>query len=460
VATTVVPDLLGWLCGKRASWERLGAETLKGVRGRLAWLRRAAFAAVLALTAVTPGPASGWTEPVCGRAHCESAGTVRWADQLPGPWIAQNSLAGTTPARGQAYAALGDQVAVVGFGLTVSAYRAGSGRHAWTSDLKGFPAGSSIVSVRAWPGVVTVGVGLPSQGAPGQPRSARRRYKGIGREEVVLAAATGQLLAAHPAAPFGGAVAAGPASTVIVADHAVICYSNRTGAVLWNRPTGPAAQAWQVDGSRLYVTVAVGGYLENAPVTGLRLIDLRTGAERLIRPHGAAFAGTLSLAFGGVVIFSDASGVTAYNGTTGALMWHRSAALPDAVDAARGNLYLISGNVLSGVNVRTGAQRGRVAGATAAAPSGLYGVREGTVLGIDHGALGKAWGYDIAAKRVAWTSRPLPWPHYFVDLSGIGGSAPPGLDEVLLAICPRLGAPLAGGTGQRCERPELVAINR
>ena len=61
------------------------------------------------------------------------------------------------------------------------------------------------------------------------------------------------------------------------------------------------------------------------------------------------------------------------------------------------------------------------------------------MLGIDHGALGKAWGYGIAAQQVLWTSGPLPWPHYFVDLSGIGGSAPPGPDAVLLAICAELG---------------------
>lgn len=400
---------------------------------------------------------------------------MRWIQPLPGSWIAQNNLSGTTPARGQAYAALGSQVAAVGSGLTVSAYLADTGKHVWTTDLTGFPPGSAIVSVRSWPGVVTVGVGLPTPGVPAANgttggsstqrtsggSSTHGRYKGIAREEVVLMAATGHRLWAHPAAPFGGAVAAGPAATVIVAEHAVVSYSNRTGGVLWSRATGPVAQAWQVDGDHLYVTVAAGGYLGTAPVRALRLIDLRTGAESLVRPRGPAFAGALSLAFGGVVIFSGANGVTAYSGTTGVLLWHRLGVLPDAVDAVRGSLYLISGNVLRGVNPLTGARRGRVAGAAAAAASsGLYGVREGSVLGIDHGALGKAWGYEIAARRVAWTSRPLPWPHYFVDLSGIGGSAPPAVDAVLLAICPQLGAPLPGSAGQRCEKPELAAINR
>jgi outer membrane protein assembly factor BamB len=276
----------------------------------------------------------------------------------------------------------------------------------------------------------------------------------------VLRAATGYRMGAYPAAAVGGAVAAGLNATVIVSEHAVVSYSNRTGAVLWTRATGRAPQAWQVDGDRLYVTVAAGGYLGTAPVTALRLIDLRTGAERLLRPHGPAFAGSLSMAFGGVVLFSSANGVTAYSGTTGAPLWHRPRALPDAVDAVRGTLYLIAGNVLHGVNPRTGAARARVAGAAAAASSGLYGVREGAVLGIDHGALGKAWGYEIAAQRVGWTSPTLPWPHYFVDLSGIGGSAPPAVDAVLLAVCPRLGPPLPQTTSQQCENPELAVINR
>ena len=109
---------------------------------------------------------------------------MRWARLLPGPWVAQAGLLGTTPAQGQAYAALGDQVAALGSGLAVSAYAAGGGQPLWTADLAGFPAGSAIVSVRVWPGVVTAGVGL--YGGSGPPRNGTP-----GQEEVVLAAATG-----------------------------------------------------------------------------------------------------------------------------------------------------------------------------------------------------------------------------------------------------------------------------
>jgi outer membrane protein assembly factor BamB len=421
--------------------------------GSLTWIRRLSLAAVLIVVAVAPGPAAGSRPQPCsgphppGRSGCGLGGTVRWARLLPGSWIAQNGLLGTTPARGQAYAALGDQVAVIGSGLAVSAFAARSGQPLWTADLAGFPAGSAIVSVRVWPGVVTAGVGPPA--ATGT----------AAREEVVLAAATGRRIRAYPAAPFGGAVAAGAADTVIVGAHAVTRYANRTGAVRWSRSTGPAAQAWQEDGGNLYVTVAADGYLGTAPVTALRRINLLTGAERLVRPPGQAFDGALSLAFGGVLLFAAGRGVTAYREGTGARLWHRRVALPESIDVVGQRLYLLVGNALVGVDPRTGSKLARVRGATAAS-AGLYGVRAGAVLGLDHGAMGKAWGYDVATQRVLWTSTPLPWPHYFVDPSGIGGSTSPGLDGLLLAICAEVGPALAGGAGQPCLRPELAAVNR
>ena len=50
-------------------------------------------------------------------------------------------------------------------------------------------------------------------------------------------------------------------------------------------------------------------------------------------------------------------------------------------------------------------------------------VRGGVALGLDGGANGDGVGVDMAAGRVTWTSLALPWPHYFSDLSGLGGSA-------------------------------------
>jgi len=427
-------------------------------RGSLTWIRRLSFAAVLVLVAVAPGPAAGSRPGGCtgpggpGGSGCGPGGTVRWARLLPGSWVAQTGLLGTTPAHGQAYAALGGQVAAIGAGLAVSAYAAGSGQPLWTADLTGFPAGSAIVSVRVWPGVVTAGVRRPvAAGKAGREKAAR--------EEVVLAAATGRRIRAYPAAPFGGAVAADAAATVIVGAHEVTRYANRTGTVLWSRPTGQAAQAWQEDGNFLDVTVAAGGYLGAAPVTALRRINLRSGAERLIRPRGHAFAGALSLAFDGVVLFTGAGGITAYRAATGARLWHRRAGLPESVDARERRLYLLVGNALVGVDPLTGSRLARVSGANAES-AGLYGVQVGAVLGLDRGALGKAWGYDVATQRVLWTSGPLPWPHYFVDPSGIGGSTSPGSGGLLLAICAQLGPRPGAGAAQSCLRPELTAVNR
>jgi len=59
-------------------------------------------------------------------------------------------------------------------------------------------------------------------------------------------------------------------------------------------------------------------------------------------------------------------------------------------------------------------------------------------LGLDQGPNGEAWGYDVRLQRVTWTSPGLPWPHYFVDISGIGGSAESGGSAVIVADCAKL----------------------
>jgi putative pyrroloquinoline-quinone binding quinoprotein len=451
------------------------------------WVRRLSFAAVLLVAAITPGMAAGGSSQQCLRSRCVSAGTIRWIRPMPGAWTVQNGEVGTTPVGGQAYAALGSQIAAIGSGLTVSAYQASTGQRLWTTVLTGFPAGSSITAVRVWPGVVTVGVVPPappgpSTGtapAPGGAAAPGGHATGTGgaqaaagtaatsggtvagnrppRDEVVLRASTGHRIRAYPAAQFGGAVAASAATTVVVGPRAVTSYANHTGAARWSRPTGTIPQAWQVDGGELYMAVASGGYLGSAPVTALRRINLSTGAQHVVHSHGPSFLGALSLAYQGVVVFSSPRWTRGYSTTTGRELWHYPSALPDTVDAVAGRLYLLSGNTLIGVNPRTGSTVARV---SAASSSGLYGIREGAVLGIDHGALGKAWGFGIAAQQVLWTSRPLPWPHYFVDLSGIGGSAPPDQGAVLLAICGQVAAQAAGTTMPRCTRPELAVLNR
>ncbi len=410
-------------------------------------LRRGSFIAILVALAIVPGPASA-ARPCTNRA-CESAGQVRWIRMLPGTWVAQAGLAGTTPAQGDAYAAMGQQIAAIGIGTTVFAYQSRSGAPAWDSSLAGFRAGSRIVSVRVWPGVVTVGVDVPG-----------RRAGSLGaRHEVVLDGATGRLIRTYLAAPFGGAVAANSARTVIVGSTAVTSYSNRTGAVLWNHPTGAAAQTWKISGNDLYLTVSAGGYLSNGPVRALRKIFLRSGVQRIIRPPGRSFRGELSRVFAGVAVFTDARGTIAYSATTGRKLWRRLTTVPENADPFGGLLYLTDGSSLAGVDPQTGRTQAHVPGGSTSGTSGFYAVRDGVVLGLDQGAEGDAWGYDVAVGRVLWTNADLPWPHYFEDLSGIGGSASPKSGAILLAVCGQAGAPAAGSASPVCDRPELVALN-
>jgi PQQ-like domain len=421
-------------------------------RGWRSWLGRGLLAAVLLAVAFAPGQATSAPAASCGQTQCPPPpGTVRWTHPLPGAWSAASDLLGTVPATayggGQAYAAAGQSVVAVGFGMIVYAYSARTGDTLWVTGLSGFPAGSQIVSVRAWPGVVAVGVASgPLLAAGGNVQHA-----------VILAAASGRQLRSYPAAPFGGAIIASSRSTVVVGPTAVTSYANATGKVNWSRATGNVTEDWRSDGGHVYVAQAVGGNLGTGPVTALRRISLRTGAEQILRPPGGKFVGRLSSVLRGVVLFSGVQGVSAYSATTGHPLWHRAGAVPQSVDTVRGLFYLTIGNTLTGVQPGTGQVNNRVRGASGSGSGGVYGVRDGVALGFDLGALGQVWGYDVASQRVIWNTGTLPWPHYFVDLSGIGGSADPTDSTVLLTACTqRIQAP----AGEVCQDPELVLIDR
>ncbi len=413
-------------------------------RGSLVWARRALLAAVLVGAAVIPGHASGSASRSCQGRPCGTAGTIGWSRPLPGSWIAQNGSAGTVPGHGLAYAAASGNLAVVGLGMTIYGYGVRTGDLLWTATLAGFPAGSSIASVQAWPSVVTASVAVEAV-----------RSRAPAREEVVLAASTGRPIRAYPAAAYGGTVAADGARSVIVGARSVTSYDNATGKVIWSLPSGRVAQAWRVDAGELYVTVAAGGYLGTAPVTALRQISLRTGAHRLVRPARGSFAGSLAGAADGVLLFSGPAGLSAYSGTSGRLLWVRPGVVPQTVDPVRQTLYVTVGSALIGLDPRTGT---RVKGAYVPGSSGVYAVQDAVAIGLDQGARGVAWGYGVARRRVIWTSPSVPWPHYFMDLSGIGGSADPASGTVLLTACAKLGTAPASEAGQPCLRPELVAV--
>jgi outer membrane protein assembly factor BamB len=402
----------------------LGPKAL-GTAKESPWLRRGALAAVLLCVAFVPYPSQG-SAAVPPATHAAQQNMLRWTQPLPGEWNVQSGLGGTVPSSGVAYAATGYGVVAVGAGMTVYAYSASTGKARWQYPLTGFPASAAIVSVRAWPGEVTVGVAYQNQ-----------------RTEVVMASSDGTETGQYPAAPFGGAVAGTARYTVIVGPTSVTSYDNVTGHIRWERPTGAVAQGWEADGQYLYVAESAGGYLGSAPVTALRRIAVATGAEQEILPGQAAgsaevqgvaaFDGTLSAAFGGVVLFSSASGVTAYSETTGVRLWSQAGTVPEGADPEQGRFYLARGSTLLAVRPRTG----RILATVPA--GGVYAVRDGVALGLDPGAEGDAWGYYIAAQRVAMTASGLGWPHYFVDLSGLGGSADPGSSLVVIAACAQAG---------------------
>lgn len=450
-------------------------------------VRRSALGLILVAVVVFPGSVASHRGTPCRRL-CSASGVVSWTQPLTGAWVADDGGQGTVFAHSQAYAAVGGDVAAVGFGLTVEAFDAATGFPRWEATLSDVPAGSAIISVRAWPGVVTVGVetgpgagagaggvrgsgGAGSAGRGGKAKLAGKvkrdgegqvgkvatRAAGQGeREEFVLNAVTGKQIRVYQAAMFGGAVSANRIRTVIVGRNSVTSYANATGKVIWRRQTGRAGQAWRVNGDDLYVTVSSTGEVGTAPVTAVRQIDLRTGFERLIQPaEGPSFDGTLSGAIDNVLLFSGADGLRIYSDATGRRTGARSGAVPEVFDPAQQVLYVDVAGALIGIDPVTG-QNER--GTSYPGPPGTYGVRDGVALGLDPGAHGTAWGYNIAKKHVIWTTKPLPWPHFFVDLSGIGGSVDPRSNRVVLVTCAELG-PVAQGT-QVCLKPTLVAIHR
>lgn len=415
-----------------------------GTAGPAPWLRRGALLAVLLAVAFFPYPTQSApalvAAPGC-RSGCHPAkvNMFRWADQLLGQWNLDPGVAGTVPATGTAYAAVAGGVAVLGVGMTVYAYSASNGSLMWQQTLSDFPADAAIVSVRSWPGEVTVGVGYSGSGGVSK------------RTEVVFPDGTdGVPSAEYPAALYGGVVAATSVYTVVVGPTEVTSYDNASRKVRWRRPIGNADQGWQIDGQYLYLAESAGGNQSGAPITALSRIDTATGTPEEILPQPGLgnpgvisatpdFDGTLDGAYDGDVLFSAASGVTAYSGLTGMELWSVSGAVPEGADPVQNEIYLARGSNLLEVSPSTG----RIQATAPGLAGGMYVVRDGFALGLDdQGAQGAAWGYDIAAERVALYASALGWPHYFTDLSGVGGSADPDGDLVVIVACAQAGQPV------------------
>ncbi|HET9080143.1 MAG TPA: PQQ-binding-like beta-propeller repeat protein [Trebonia sp.] len=419
-------------------------------RSRRVAARRVALAAALLVVVLVPIPVlasdTSPRSPACAGSDCLAlaASAERWAVPLAGYWSAGTGPGttgdgGTVPVGGQAaYVAVGGGLAVVGTGLTLTGYAEDTGKERWNTTLTA-PAGAQIISVRAWPGVITAGLLAPD---------------GRSRTEVVLNAATGRELRHYPAGVFGGAVTASGTATVVIGLDMVTSYGNATGRVRWQRAT-TGDQSWQADGQTLYLAQAPGGYLSSSPVTALKVVNLKTGAERVLgSPLGQPFSGTLAMAADGAVLFASPAGVTAYSGSTGGMLWKRAGWVPEGADpAVRQVDFTVPGGALVGADPLTGHVRAAVPAATATGAAAVYVVRGGMALGLDSGANGDAWVYDMASGKVLWTSSALPWPHFFSDPSGLGGSAAASGNMVVVTACPHLAA-----SQGICADPELVAF--
>ncbi len=436
------------------------AGVVRVARGPATWTKRAFVAVVLVGAAVIPGRASSEQPQHCTGVRCAGAGSTLWTAVLPGLWVARPGVSGTVPSQVGAYAATGGGLAVIGAGSGVSGFDEQTGKRLWRVDLTGVPAGSAVVGVRAFSGIIAVGLAPPpGQSARGQSALGQsgQNLAGAARYEVMLSAATGRQIRIYPAATYGGAVAANDATTVIVGAHAVTAYDNATGRARWSRAIGGAGQTWRVSGDTIYVTDGNASPGAAGP-TALRRIDLRTGAERIVRLEQVSgpAPGSLSDAIGNVVLFSGADVVRAYSGVTGQLLWppHTDANV-ELADGGQSAVYLASGNRLVGVALSTGRV---ISSAPISVAASLYWVSSSVALGLDENGLGEAWGYNLRTRRIAWTSGALPWPHFFVDLSGLGGSVSPGGSVALLAICADVGTSVTPNSAPVCRRPELEAV--
>lgn len=381
------------------------------------WLPVAVLAAVLLAVALSPTAGSlAGQQPVCaGSCRVPGGQVVSWTRALAGDWSAEDGVAGTVPSNGEAYVSAGGGVVAVGDGLNLTGLGEGNGSVRWTAYISGFPDKSAIVSVRAWPGVVTVGV-LSPEGH---------------RTELAVDAATGNVIREFPAARFGGAVAASRKLTVIVGDSAVTGYDTSNGRVRWRVGTGSVPQAWRVADGLLYLTE-----YDGASVEALRVVDLASGTQRtVLPPEGDGFPGELSQVAEGVLLFSGAAGVTAYDAATGDRLWFASGAVPEGDDPYQHRLYLTAGNSLEAVRPLTGAVLAKIPNSASGAAAGIYVVRDGTALGLDAGSGGSAWGYSLSAGRVTWSVGGLGYPHYFTDLGNLGGGVAADSRLVVIAAC-------------------------
>src|SRR6202167_6038734 len=110
---------------------------LRAARATPLWVPRGVL--VLVLLAVIfvplPSPASVTQVAACRGCHAAPVNAERWTVALPGEWAAADGAAAPVPECGQAYVAVGGGLAVVGDGLTVTAFTVTNGEQRWQLTL-------------------------------------------------------------------------------------------------------------------------------------------------------------------------------------------------------------------------------------------------------------------------------------------------------------------------------------
>ena len=147
--------------------------------------------------------------------------------------------------------------------------------------------------------------------------------------------------------------------------------------------------------------------------------------------------------------------MTAYSGSTGGTLWTKRGAVPEGTDPAAGLVYLtLPGGALAGVDPSTGTVRASVPASRGHGRGGLYVVRDGVALGLNSGANGTAWGYNMAKGRSRGPRPPCRGRTSSPTCPGLAAAPRLSGDMVVVTACPRLAA-----SPGMCADPELVAFN-
>ena len=364
-----------------------------------------------------PGPCPAWSG---GRPRCRGRGT-----SVPG-------LTGTVPASGLAYASVGDGVAAVGVGLTVYGYSSRDRRAGVAGHADRLP-GRCRHRVRAHlAGRGNRGRLLPARGQPGAPSAPRwsspmRRARpdrdrpvpgGHVRRGGRRAARIHRRRRRHRGDELRQRDGACPLAAAHRPGRAGVAYRRQLalrGRISRRvRGLGPghrAAPDRPGHGGRAHRPAARGPLV-------------RRHAQHRLRRRGAVLLG------------GRGDRVRRH---------HRSPAVVQPPGPCRKAPTTVRAGSTSPRDPTWSASTRKPAGSRRPPQAPRSTGRPGCTWsgaawrsGSTRAGTGMPGAYDLAVQRVTLAAAGLPWPHYFVDLGGVGGSADPASDLVIIAACTQL----------------------